>query len=312
MAIFGEPKPPVALIAGPTASGKSALALAFAEQTGGAIVNADSAQLYRDLKVLSAAPGPADLERADHRLYGVADGARPCSAAGWAAMARREIAELHSAGRLPVLVGGTGLYLRTLLDGIAPVPPIDPEVRAEVRAAAVADNRARLESLDPEAAARLEPGDSTRIARALEVVLSTGRRLADWHQRREGGIGASIALRPLILLPPRDWLYGRCDRRFEQMVEQGAADEVRALLERKLPPDLPVMRAIGVREIAAWLNGDIGRDEAIAAGQQATRRYAKRQYTWFSRQPPADWPRLHEPLEGGAFGRALALLRAKD
>jgi len=144
------------------------------------------------------------------------------------------------------------------------------------------------------------------------VVLSTGRRLADWHQRREGGIGASIALRPLILLPPRDWLYGRCDRRFEQMVEQGAADEVRALLERKLPPDLPVMRAIGVREIAAWLNGDIGRDEAIAAGSQATRRYAKRQYTWFSRQPPADWPRLHEPLEGGAFGRALALLRAKD
>jgi len=312
MAMPGEPKPPVALIAGPTASGKSALALAFAEQTGGAIVNADSAQLYRDLSVLSAAPGPAERKRADHRLYGVVDGASPCSAAGWAALARREIADLHAACRLPILVGGTGLYLRTLLDGIAPVPPIAPDVRAEVRAAPVADNRARLETLDPEAAARLEPGDSTRIARALEVALSTGRTLACWQQRREGGIGNAIALRPLVLLPPRDWLYRRCDERFAAMVAQGAADEVRALLAQRLPPDLPVMRAIGVREIAAWLNGEASRAQAIAAGQQATRRYAKRQYTWFSRQPPADWPRFGEPLDGSAFDRALALLSPKD
>ena len=312
MAMPSEPKPPVALIAGPTASGKSALALAFAEQNGGVIVNADSAQLYRDLPVLSAAPGPKERERTEHRLYGVMDGASPCSAAGWAAMARREIADIHAAGKLPVLVGGTGLYLRTLLDGIAPVPPIDPAVRAKVRAASVAENRARLEALDPEAAARLKPGDSARIARALEVVLSTGRTLADWQKRRDGGIGDAIALRPLILLPPRDWLYRRCDERFTAMVEAGAVEEVRALLARELSPDLPVMRAIGVREIAAWLNGDISREEAIAAGSQATRRYAKRQYTWFAHQPPAGWPRFHEPLEASALDRALALLRPKD
>ncbi len=284
----------MALIAGPTASGKSALALALAERTGGVIINADSAQLYRALPVLSAAPSARELERAEHRLYGVLDGAKSWGAGHWARLARREVEAVHSAGRLPILVGGTGLYLRTLLDGIAPVPQIASEVREQVRAADVAFNHARLMELEPGAAVRLNPADTSRVARALEVVLSTGRTLGDWQAHRKGGIGASIELRPLILLPPRDWLYARCDERFARMMHQGAIEEVRALADRKLDPKLPVMRAIGVREISAFLTGEIDREQALARGQQATRNYAKRQYTWFSHQPPADWPRFTE------------------
>jgi tRNA dimethylallyltransferase len=303
-------KPPVALIAGPTASGKSALALRLAERTGGAIVNADSAQVYRDLPILSAAPSTEDQARAEHLLYGVLDGAQPCSAADWAGMARAEIERLHGAGRLPILAGGTGLYLRTLLDGIAPIPPIDPDIRAKVRGNGVAENLAELTSLDPVAATTLNPGDTTRIGRALEVVRSTGRTLADWQEKREGGIGELIELRPLLLLPPRPWLSARCDRRFADMVDRGALREAEALLARKLDPALPVMRAIGVRELGAHLRGELTIDQAIAAGQLATRRYAKRQYTWFSNQPPVDWPRFHHPLEAEAVDRALALLGA--
>lgn len=280
----------------------------LAEATGGAIVNADSAQIYRDLPILSAAPSPADLARAEHRLYGTRDGAQPCSAADWSALARAEISKLHREGRLPILVGGTGLYLRTLLDGIAPVPDIDPAIRADVRSASVAENLAALMPLDPVAAATLNPGDTTRIARALEVVKSTGRTLADWQGQLEGGIGDEIDLRPLILLPPRPWLNERCDRRFAMMIEAGAVIEVRELLQRDLDPQLPVMRAIGVREIAAFLNDETTKEQMVDAGQQATRRYAKRQYTWFSHQPPSDWPRFIDPLEDGAIDRALALL----
>lgn len=304
-------RPPVALIAGPTASGKSALALQLAVQSGGVIVNADSAQIYRDLPILSAAPSAEERKKAQHRLYGVMDGSKACSAADWAELAKREIASIHSAGKLPILVGGTGLYVRTLLDGIAPVPAIDPAIRENVRKAGVDQNRSRLAKLDPCAAEKLNPADTTRIARALEVVLSTGRPLTDWQHQREGGISDQIELWPLVLLPPRDWLYGRCDDRFAQMVEAGAAEEVRALLYRDLNPALPVMRAIGVREIAACLIGEITRDEAIAAGQQATRRYAKRQYTWFAHQPPEHWPRFREPISDTNVGEALALLGPK-
>lgn len=296
------------MIAGPTASGKSALGLALAERTGGVLVNADSAQVYRDLTILSAAPAPEDLRRADHRLYGVLDGARACSAADWATMARREIEALHAEGRLPILVGGTGLYLRTLLDGIAPVPPIDPAVRAQVRAASLTENRAGLARLDPAAAERIAPNDSSRTGRALEVVLSTGRRLQDWQSERQGGIGDQVTLKPLILLPPRAWLYDRCDTRFQAMVEQGAVEEVRTLLERQLSPDLPVMRAIGVPELAAYVRGESRLEDAIAAGQQATRRYAKRQYTWFTHQPPDSWARFAEALESGDETMALERL----
>ena len=246
------------------------------------IVNADSAQIYRDLRVLSAAPTKEERQKAEHRLYGVQDGALPCSAADWAELARQEIGEVHSSGRTPILVGGTGLYVRTLLDGIAPVPAIDSEVRARVRETAIEENRAKLEKLDPDAAARLDRADTTRVNRALEVILSTGRPLAEWQKRREGGIGNDIALRPLILLPPRKWLYARCNERFAHMIDQGAVSEVEALLARKLNPNLPVMRAIGVSELSRYVRGEISLDEATVAGQQATRRYAKRQYTWFA------------------------------
>ncbi len=311
MAIRVE-KPPVALIAGPTASGKSALALRLAEQVGGVIVNADSAQIYRDLPILSAAPVPHELKRAEHRLYGVLDGADACSAAGWAAMAKREICDIHAVGGLPILVGGTGLYLRTLLEGIAPIPPIDPDVRKHVRSKFVEANHQQLLKLDPEAAERLHPTDTTRIARALEVVLSSGKTLSDWHRHLEGGIAGTINLLPLVLLPPRDWLYRRCDERFALMVDRGAADEVRNLLDRNLDPALPVMRAIGVRELGAWLQSDVTLEEAIEAGQQATRRYAKRQYTWFAHQPPPHWPRFPESLDSSAMSEALALIKATD
>jgi tRNA dimethylallyltransferase len=303
--------PPLILIAGPTASGKSALALALAQQTGGVIVNADSAQIYRDLRILSAAPTDEELNAAEHRLYGVKGGALPCSAAEWAEMARGAIADIHSGGRTPILAGGTGLYLRTLLDGIAPVPAIDPDVRASVRQTPLDDNVAKLRALDPDAAAHLNPADAARISRALEVILSTGRTLAEWQKDREGGIADRIALRPLVLLPPRKWLYARCNDRFAHMIDSGAVAEVEALLARKLNPNLPVMRAIGVPELSRYLLGETSLDEAVTAGQQATRRYAKRQYTWFAHQPPPDWPRFQEPLDLDRLGDVLALLQAK-
>jgi len=287
--------PPVALIAGPTASGKSDLAVRLAREIArrggrGVVVNADSAQVYADLAVLSARPSAADMGGIEHRLYGAWDGAMACSAADWAGAARAEIADLHAAGAIPILVGGTGLYLRTLLDGIAPVPAIPPETRAAVRALPVAEAHAALRREDPERAARLHPTDTARVARALEVVRATGRTLASWQAERVGGIGGAVHLFPAILLPPRDWLYPRCDTRFAAMVDGGAMGEVEALLARRLDPALPVMRAIGVPEIAAFLRGELGRDAAIAAGAQATRNYVKRQFTWLRHQPPSRWP----------------------
>lgn len=295
----------MALIAGPTASGKSALALALAERAGGVIINADSAQVYRDLRIVSARPSPEEEARVPHRLYGYRDGAEPCSAADWATDARAAIAEVHDKGLLPILVGGTGLYIRTLLDGIAPIPPIDPEIRAAVRRMPVEQSFAALAAEDKEAAARLRPSDTTRIARALEVVRSTGQPLANWQRQLTGGIARKISLRPLILLPPRDWLYERCDRRFEAMMNDEGIEEVRLLLDRGLNPILPVMRAIGVREIAAFLDGRMSRDEAMVAGRTATRQYAKRQYTWFAHQPPANWPKATDIPEPQSLAALL-------
>lgn len=288
--------PPLALIAGPTASGKSALALAAAEHADVTIINADSAQVYRDLRILSARPDEIDMSRAPHRLFGYIDGSEACSAARWAADARAQITEAHEAGRVPVLVGGTGLYQRTLLNGIAPIPEIDPAIRAIVRGMAVDAAHIALRQEDPDSAARLAPADTTRVQRALEVVRSTGHPLGYWHARRTGGISDTIDLRPLILVPPRDWLVQRSDTRFVGMIESGAIDEVERLLIRQLDPDLPVMRAIGVRGISAWLHGEMTRPEMVEAGRLATRQYAKRQYTWFRHQAPASWPRLEEAL----------------
>jgi len=287
----------VALIAGPTASGKSdcAVALAQAIRAQGVpatVINADSAQVYADLAVLSARPSPDEMGDIPHRLFGTWDGAVSCSAADWAEAAKREIAAVHAGGGVPILVGGTGLYLRTLLDGIAPVPGIDPEVRAAVRALPVAQAHAALCVEDPARAALLAPADATRIARALEVIRSTGLPLSAWQARREGGIGASIDLHAAILLPDRTALYDRCDLRFARMIEAGAIDEVRTLLARGLDPALPVMRAIGVPELAALLSGEATREQALQRGAQATRNYAKRQYTWFRHQPPSHWQRI--------------------
>lgn len=291
------PKPAVALIAGPTASGKSDLAVKLAQEIearGGkaAIINADSAQVYADLRILSARPSEEEMGGIKHVLFGAWDGAEACSAGDWAKAAKYEIARLHEAGTIPILCGGTGMYMRVLLDGIAPIPAVAPEIREVVRSLTTSEAYAALQTEDPERAAALSENDSQRIARALEVVRSTGKPLAYWQSRLEGGIAQDITLHPLVLLPDREWLYDRCNRRFEIMLLQGAVGEVQALLERQLDPTLPVMRAIGVPEISAWLGGEISREEMMSSGQQATRNYAKRQFTWFRRQSPDAWPRM--------------------
>jgi len=273
------------------------------------VINADSMQVYADLHILSARPDEAEMAGVPHVLFGHIDGAEACSAARWAAEAKAEIARAHAAGVLPILAGGTGLYLRTLLEGIAPVPEIDPDARADVRALAVEEAHAALAIEDPEAAARLAPADAQRVARALEVVRSTGRPLREWQAALAGGIADEIDLVPLVLLPPRDGLFERIERRFAQMVERGAEAEVAALLTRDLDPDLPVMRAIGVPEIAAHLNGEIPRAAMLERGTIATRQYGKRQYTWFSRQPPTGWERLEAQLNNRNIEQIAIKLR---
>jgi tRNA dimethylallyltransferase len=274
----------LAVLAGPTASGKTARALEWAAREPVTIINADASQLYRDIPILSAAPTLAEQAKAPHRLFGTRDGTEPCSAAEWADAARAAAAEAWADGRLPLLVGGTGLYLRTLLDGIAPVPAIDPAVREAVRALPVADAHAALAREDPSAAARLHPHDSTRIARALEVVRATGRPLRDWQAARSGGLRDSVRLEGEIVTLPVPELYARCDARTALMVQAGALEEVRTLAARQLSPDLPVMRAIGVPQFLAVIEGRSAPAEAIAATAQATRNYAKRQRTWFAHQ----------------------------
>jgi tRNA dimethylallyltransferase len=286
---------PVALIAGPTASGKTALALALAQRHDVTIINADSAQVYANLPILSAQPSAGELASAPHRLFGYLDGREACSAARWAKDALLEIEQAWAKNRIPLLVGGTGLYVRTLIDGISPIPEIDPEIRGAVRSLDTADARKALQAEDPASAAALAPADDNRTKRALEVIRATGKSIVTWREIREGGIGHAIDLRPLILLPPRDWLYERCNRRFEAMMEHGAVEEVAALRAANLPADAPVLRAIGVPELSALQDGTLSRAEAIERGQIATRQYAKRQYTWFRNQSPAAWLR-HEGI----------------
>ena len=282
--------------------------MALADLTPSVIVNADSMQVYRDLRVMTARPSEDDEARHPHRLFGYIDGAEACSAARWAADAKGAIAKARGAGRLPILVGGTGLYIRTLLDGIAPVPDIEPAIRATVRALPVAEAFDALTREDPDAAARLAPADTTRVARALEVVRSTGRTLKDWQAHRVGGIGSDVRLVPLILLPPRDWLFARCDVRFASMIEAGRA-EVAALIARSLDPALPVMRAIGVAEIAATLDATETKVHTSDDLGLATRQYAKRQYTWFANQAPNHWERLIAQLDSENIHDLAIILR---
>ena len=276
------------MIGGPTASGKSALAVDAAECLGGVVVNADSMQLYRDLPILTSWPDDVLRARAPHRLYGVLDGAERCSAGRWRSMALAEIERIHGDGALPILVGGTGLYLRALLDGLAPVPAIPETVREAVRTLFEREGsvglHARLAARDPEAAGRLKPGDRQRVMRAYEVIESTGRSLLSWQAERHDRYTGRAAV--LVLEPPRDALYDACNTRFEHMMAAGALDEAAHLLARGLNPALPVMKAVGVRALLDHLSGVTELERALELGRQATRHYAKRQTTWFRTQMP--------------------------
>jgi tRNA dimethylallyltransferase len=279
--------PRVALIAGPTASGKSARAIALAEAEHGTVINADASQVYRDLRILSARPSAEDEARVPHLLFGYRDGAEPCSAADWAADAKAAIARTLEAGRLPILVGGTGLYIRTLLDGIAPVPEIDPGIRGAVRLLSAAEAHAALAKEDAASAAQLHPNDTARLHRALEVVRSTGKPIAAWRESRVGGIADSVHIDLENIVTSVAELYARCDARVDQMIAAGAIAEVACLRERRLDTNLPVMRAIGVSQLIQYLDGQWALDDAIASIKQATRNYAKRQRTWLRHQLPS-------------------------
>lgn len=265
------------------------------------IINADASQVYRDLRVLSARPSESEEAQCHHRLFGYIDGAESCSAARWAEDAKDAIEQSIGEGRLPVLVGGTGLYIRTLLTGIAPVPEISPKIRDLVRSLDVTSAYDALRWEDPEAAVRLAPTDTTRVARALEVVRATGRTLKEWQAELIGGIADQISLNALLLLPPREWLVERCQKRLIAMFDDGGLEEVEQLVARRLSPMLPVMRAIGVGEISAWLCGEISREQALEATNIATRQYAKRQSTWFRNQSPIGWKRVELLLSDDKF-----------
>lgn len=290
----GKETAPVVVIGGPTASGKSALALEMACAFDGTVINADSMQLYAELSVLTARPGPEDLERAPHRLYGVLPASTRGSAAAWRRMALDAIGEALGQGRLPVVVGGTGLYLRALMQGLSDVPPVPEEIRraARERYGALGGEafRAELVVRDP-ASARLHAGDVTRLTRAWEVLEATGRPLTTWQVEAAEDAPPGLSFLVIVLDPPRDALYAACDRRFGWMMERGALEEVRHLDALGLDPDLPAMKALGVPELRAHLHGALSLDAAVAKARQSTRNYAKRQVTWFRHQLAARPPR---------------------
>jgi tRNA dimethylallyltransferase len=278
------------LIAGPTASGKSALAIDLAGRTGGVILNADSMQVYRDLRVLTARPSLEEEARVPHGLYGHVDGALNFSVGHYIAAAASALRDAEAAGQLPVFVGGTGLYFKALTDGLSDIPPVPDEVREQVRRRAegrpVEELWREAVARDPEGAARLRPTDPLRILRALEVLEATGRPLSSYLGSRRPGPLAGRAVVKIFLAPDRAWLRARIDDRFAAMVETGALAEAEALMRRGLDPALPVMRAHGVPGLIAHLRGEATLDEAIAKGAGDTRAYAKRQFTWFRHQMP--------------------------
>jgi tRNA dimethylallyltransferase len=295
------------LIAGPTASGKSALALKVAREIGGEIVNADALQLYRDLRVLSARPTDDDEARAPHHLFGVADAADGWSVGRWLTAASATLDEIAGRGRPAVVVGGTGLYFRALTQGLADIPPIPRAARDAAEQAfdteGEAAARVALRALDPPAEARISPGDRQRLTRALAVARATGRPLSAWQAETRAAIERD-AWRAVVLEPPREALYARIDARLAAMARAGAVEEAAALMQRGLDPRLPAMKAVGLRELAAHAAGEVTLEAAIAAAQQATRRYAKRQLTWFRNQTP-DWPRIAATSTGGQWDAFL-------
>jgi len=278
------------LIAGPTASGKSALALELAQRTGGMVINTDSMQVYRDLRVLTARPTPEDEAHASHRLYGHVDASINFSAGAWVADAARVLAEARAQNRLPIFAGGSGLYFKALTRGLSAVPPIPPDVRESVRARLGRDGvealHAELARRDGISAERLKPRDRTRVARALEVVEATGRSLTDWHREGLPPVLPPGEFTALFLSPEREALYARIDARFDAMMKAGALEEVERLAARNLDPLLPAMKAHGVPALIRYLAGELTLEEAAAIGRADTRHYAKRQFTWFRHQLP--------------------------
>jgi tRNA dimethylallyltransferase len=283
-------KPIAILIAGPTASGKSALALRLAERLGGVVINADSMQVYRDLRIITARPSPEEEARVPHRLYGHVDAAENYSVGRWCADVRKALAEAKENGWLPIFAGGTGLYFKALAQGLSIVPTPPPEIRAAVRARCDAEGPAALHAelvrRDPQMAARLKVGDRMRIARALEVLEATGRSLADWHREGMPAILDPAQAVKIFLVPERGELYRRIDARFDAMLTAGALDEVRALAARGLDPLLPAMKAHGVPWLMRHLRGELSLAEAAEGAKRDTHRYTKRQLTWFRHQMP--------------------------
>ena len=271
------------VIAGPTASGKSSLAIALAKRLDAVIINADSMQIYADLNVLTARPPQPDLDSAPHRLYGVMDASARCSVAHWLTLAASEVAQARIEKKLPILVGGTGLYLNAAMKGISPIPDVPAQLVAEIEAELAEMGgpafKERLRQLDPELGDKLEAGDSQRLVRAMAVVRATSTPLSVWQKQPGEGQLSGKPLR-IAVTPPRDVVYQAIDRRFDEMMKQGAVDEVKTLLARQLDPSLPAMKALGVRAIEAHLAGEITLERAVYLAQRDSRHYAKRQLTW--------------------------------
>jgi tRNA dimethylallyltransferase len=289
----GNLQRPVVVVTGPTASGKSALALDLARELGGTVINADSMQVYRELRILTARPTPQEETSIPHRLYGSLPAAEVCSAARWRELALAEISEAHRLGRLPVLTGGTGLYLAALRRGLSPIPDIPERVREQTRERFAeignAAFYAELSAHDPLSAARLKPGDTQRLMRAAEVLAATGRSLFAWHSEPSAqGAGHRLAFYTVALMPERALLRKRIEARFAAMLTAGAVEEVRALLALKLPPYVPAMKAHGVPELTHYLAGEVSLDEAARRAVLVTGQYAKRQFTWLRHQVQKD------------------------
>ncbi|WP_025662145.1 tRNA (adenosine(37)-N6)-dimethylallyltransferase MiaA [Rhizobium sp. IBUN] len=284
------------LITGPTASGKSALAVEFAKQHNGVVINADSMQVYDTLCVLTARPSDEDMQGVPHYLYGHVPANLAYSTGAWLRDVTELLPRLHADGRKPIFVGGTGLYFKALTGGLSDMPAIPEEVRNRLRSRLQEEGRdelyRQLRERDPLVAESLRPQDGQRIVRALEVLEATGRSIADFQAQTGPVIVDPSTSRKIVVAPDRAILHQRINGRFEKMLEQGAEDEVKTLLSLSLPPDMPVMKAIGVSQIAAMLRGELSRDEVLERGAAATRQYAKRQMTWFRNQMDESWERL--------------------
>jgi tRNA dimethylallyltransferase len=300
------------LIAGPTASGKSALALGLAERFGGVIVNADSMQVYRDLRIITARPTPEEEKRATHRLYGFVDAAENYSVGRWCRDVEEALKEARSQGRMPILIGGTGLYFKALTTGLAAVPPIPADIRAEVRSRLQREGppalHAELARLDPATAQRVTVNDRSRISRALQVVLATGRPLSDWHIEGRLPLIDSKRAAKVFISCERKELVHRIETRFAAMLKSGALEEVRRLAARGLDPSLPAMKAHGVPWLIRHLDVEISLEEAVAGAVMDTRRYAKRQLTWFRNQMK-DWPWEAAENAEAALKKQLSVLK---